>query len=59
MDLLCSMNDTKKTIDRQEIQNMLNVFIASFPLVHFCANIPTWWNDHGMDVFLKNLENSL
>jgi hypothetical protein len=41
MDLLCSMNDTKKTIDRQEIQNMLNVFIASFPLVHFCANIPT------------------
>jgi hypothetical protein len=41
MDLLCAMNKTKKKIDRQEIKNMLNVFIASLPLIHFCANIPT------------------
>jgi hypothetical protein len=59
MDLLCAMNETKKTIDRQEIRSMFNVFIASFPLIHFCADIPTWWNDHGMDVFLKNLEYGL
>jgi hypothetical protein len=41
MDLLCAMNKTKKKIDRQEIKNMLSVFIASLPLIHFCANIPT------------------